>query len=189
MNFDFTPIGDTKLLLRGKAQNYFEKARRGQPSQTRVHREWVRDVFTMFALKAEVSVPQGIQLIKTGEFNRAHAMHARHWEKTPPYIASFSGSAPNPVHIRYEALKNMRHEDNHGFIRDAFIWATSLRHPNEYVGQAKSSEPDIPKVNKRHIKHDDETGSAHVRRTKVALTVALNPSEENVRELGKSFGL
>lgn len=196
MNFNFH-IQDDTLILLGKLDIIrFEKARKGPNSY--IHREWMRDVFAMFAQKAEVTLPQAIQLVHTGQFYRAHRMHGLHWERTPSHINKMVDGkielVPNPVHVRYEALKNMRPEDNHDFIRNAFSWAISLRHPEQHVGALKPSDTAVQKVNKNNLKHPDELPSAHKRRTQIALQLFLDTwggdiTHDQMVKMGDQLGL
>lgn len=171
MNFDFALIGDTQALTLGNAKRYFQEARKG--NNTFIHREWVRDVIKAFASKAELPIPQAKMLIQSGEFRHAQNMHEQLRNNTPSEITILVDNKPqqasNPLWIRYDALTKMLPPDHIAFIRTAYSYAISLRHPNERVPNPKPSEPGMIPVHKKNLRHPDELKSAHIRRTQTAL--------------------
>lgn len=179
MNF-FALNGDIAHLAGKKVCDYFKMAIHvpGKPdSQIVVHREFVRDVITLFADKTELSFAQACQIAREYSFIHARKMHQKATEKVPAYIKNAQGEkVDNPQYIRFRELGEMQPSDHQEFMRQGWIWATTLIHPHSkpsHRGASEMSRETETRIAKQIFKHLDETREAHQKRTIEALNRAL----------------
>lgn len=188
MKFDFTPTGDAKACMTKTDIAKFFKATR-KDVQSTPNKRWVKDVIVLFASRLDITFGQAVQLVKTGEFDRCQQIHTRMLQKIPLQVMGIledgrPGMVSNPFHAKIRGYTDMTRENHVDMVKAHFVWAISLRHPDDKVpaGFPKRDEETIARkiISRMHF---DETRRAHQQRTVEALRAFFNGDSNAVGDL------
>lgn len=193
MKFDFSLAGDVKQCLTPSEIAKFIKAGKKEPN-SHADKQWARDVLELWAIRCDLTFGQAIQLFKTSDFSYAKPIYARKLTKIPSVLPSQDEDGKpiwvdNPLWLRIKKMSEMEINDLRASLRGELSRCASLRHHSDKVSERKPSAVDTMNSKPRRKIHEDETRYAHMRRMRAALIVAMNPTQENLSELGRSFGL